>query len=119
MQHLMQVMPASPKAFEVAKRSVLSQLSTQRVVREQILFDYEKANRKGLDYDIRKEIYAQTQRLSLDDITDFHTQSLRSNPCNILVMGSKKHLDFQSLQNYGLVQEIGLEELFGYTKESS
>mgnify|MGYP002517354260 CR=1 FL=1 len=44
-------MPQSENAFEIAKQSVLTSLATERVIKESVLWHYLAAKNKGVDYD--------------------------------------------------------------------
>ena len=81
-----------------------------------ILFSYDLALQRGLDYDIRKEVYEQTQKFTLDDIAKFQQQYIKNKKFNVVLIGDKDKINFKELKSYGDVQEITLDELFGYEK---
>ena len=72
------------------------------------------AKRKGLDYDIRRSLYDEVQQMSLADVQRFHAQHIQSNQYNLLVLGSRDRLDIEGLSNFGEVEEIDFQTLFGY-----
>ena len=115
MRALIDSLPASQEGFEIAQQSILSKLRTERVIRERILFNYESAQRKGIDYDLRRDVYEQVQVFNLESIQRFHSDHVRNNPFHLLILGSRDKLDFNSLSAYGAVQEVSLDVLFGYT----
>jgi hypothetical protein len=69
-----------------------------------------------LDYDIRKDIYAQAQTMTLDDVEKFHNENISSQKFNVVILGSRDKLNFKDMQKYGKVQELTLDEIFGYEK---
>ena len=118
MQELLQQMPSSEKSLEIAKNSLINQLRTRRITREGILFSYENAKRKGLDYDIRRSLYDEVQQMSLSDVQRFHAQHIQTNKYNLLVLGSRDRLDIAGLSNFGTVAEIDFQTLFGYNSST-
>jgi len=45
---------------------------------------------------------------------DFHKNYIKDKPHNILLIGDRNNIDFEDLKQYGKVQELSLETLFGY-----
>jgi predicted Zn-dependent peptidase len=116
MMGLLQDFPKSQGGFEVARNSILNQIESERVTKSGILFNYESARRKGLTYDIRKDVYDQVQKFTLDDVEKFQREYLKDKNFNVVLIGSKDKINFKELQQYGKVKELTLDELFGYEK---
>ena len=114
MVDLMYNMPESPSSFSDAKNAILSNMRTKRTTKSGILFAYLNARKRGLDYDIRKDIFDGVQQLEMKDIIDFQKQKVKDKPFVICVIGSKDKLDFEALSAYGQLQELSLEQVFGY-----
>ena len=114
MEALLNDMPLAEANFSTAKTAIRSNIAADRVTRENILFSYEAARRLGLDYDIRRDVYAQAATLTFDDLKRFQQQNVRQKPQAVLVIGSKDRLNFKELARYGTVKELTLTELFGY-----
>lgn len=113
---LMKNFPRSENGFEVAKSSIMNRIESQRITKTGILFNYESAVRRGLDYDIRKDIYAQAQTMTLDDVEKFYNENINNQNFNVVILGSRDKLNFKDMQKYGKVQELTLDEIFGYEK---
>ncbi|MEL7144958.1 MAG: insulinase family protein, partial [Bacteroidota bacterium] len=107
-------MPKSESALQIAKKSILSNMESQRTTKASLLFSYINAQRRGLDYDLNRDIYRDVQNMSLEDIEAFQEKYIKGQNYNIMVLGSKDKLDFKALSKYGDVKELSLEELFGY-----
>ena len=75
---------------------------------------YERAKRHGLDYDLRRDVYASTQKMTFDELKKFQLAKVRGQNQVILVIGSKDRLNFKELAKYGQVQQLTLKEIFGY-----
>ncbi|MBZ4188335.1 M16 family metallopeptidase [Niabella beijingensis] len=114
MNELIATLPRSDKSFESAKASLKNDLETDRITNEGILFSYLAAQRKGLDYDIRKEKYDQLGKVGFTDIQAFHQKELSGKPYTYCVLASDKKIKTDDLQKIGTVKTLSLEELFGY-----
>jgi predicted Zn-dependent peptidase len=111
---LMDDMPESEITFDAAKNSLLNQIQTTRTTKTSILFDYLNAKKRGLDYDIRKDVYGQVPGFSLKDIKEFQEKNVKGRTHTILVLGDKDKIDMKILEKYGKVKTLTLEEVFGY-----
>lgn len=114
---LLQNFPRSDNGFEIAKKSLLNQIESERITKTAILFNYESAKKRGLNYDIRKDIYEQAQKSTLDDVEKFQAEYLKNTNYNVVLIGNKDKINFKELQKYGKVQQLTLDEIFGYEKE--
>lgn len=114
MQALLTDMPSAEANFTNAQQSIRNSIATERITKSAILFDYERAKRLGLDYDIRKDIYESAHSLTLADVQEFQNQFIKGKNQAILVIGDKNRLDMKALEKYGKVQQLTLKELFGY-----
>ncbi len=58
-------------------------------------------------------------KLSLQDIKNFHANHMKSKNWNIKVMGSKSKINMDELRKYGKVVELTQKDLFGYEAEKT
>ena len=107
-------MPSSEVTYNSAKDNLIQKINTERITKAGILGSYLSAQKLGLDYDIRKDIYDKAQSLSLDDIQKFQQEHVKGSKYTILVLGDKNKLDTKALEKYGTVRYLTLEEIFGY-----
>ncbi|UYZ61565.1 M16 family metallopeptidase [Hymenobacter weizhouensis] len=114
MSTLLNDMPVAEANLQIAKQSIRNSIATERITKSDILFSYERAKRLGLDYDLRRDVYEQTQNMSFDDLRKFQQARVKGQPQTILVIGSKDRLNFKELAKYGQVQQLTLKEIFGY-----
>ncbi|MDX5349067.1 MAG: insulinase family protein, partial [Hymenobacteraceae bacterium] len=114
MQALLNEMPEAAANFENAKDAIRNSIATDRITKSSILFDYERAKKLGVEYDIRKDIYESTNTMTMEQLRDFQNKLVKNQPQAILVIGSKNKLNFKELQKYGKVKQVSLKELFGY-----
>lgn len=116
MQKLLMEFPKSENGFEVARKSILNQIESERITKAGILFNYESARKRGVDYDLRKDIYDKTQKFTLNDVSKFQQDYIKGRNFNVVLIGSKDKINFKALQRYGVVRELTLDEIFGYEK---
>ena len=107
-------MPASQTSFDVAKKGVLTQLSTERVKRTEYFDTYFDAKDLGIDYDKRQKTYEQLQSITLQDIIDFQQQNVKGLHYRSVFAGDPKGLSNEELQRLGNVKTLTAHEVFGY-----
>ncbi len=113
---LLQNFPRSENGLEVARNSILSQIESERIRKAGILFNYETARRRGLDYDIRQDIYEEVKTFTLEDVAKFQEEYLKDKKFNVVLIGDKEKINFKDLAKYGTVKQLSLDEIFGYEK---
>ncbi len=114
MEALLTDMPVAEANLEIAKNAIRNSISTERITKGNVLLSYERARRLGLDYDLRRDVYASTQKMTFDELKKFQTTKVKGQNQVILVIGAKDRLNFKELAKYGAVQQLTLKEIFGY-----
>jgi predicted Zn-dependent peptidase len=114
MNELLNELPQSDKAFATAKTSIKNDIETERITRDGILFSYLAAQRKGINYDLRKDQYQAISKMGFADIEKFHQQELANKPYTYCVVASEEKVKEEDLKKMGEVRKLGLEEIFGY-----
>ena len=114
MIELLTVMPESQQTFENAKKAILEKIESERITKTRVFFNYLDAQRKDLDYDIRKDIYTKMKDMTFADLKAFHAKYISGKKFNIAVVGDKEKLDLKALEKYGNVKELSLAEIFGF-----
>ncbi len=114
MFNLINKLPESPQAFDIAKQAILNKIESERITKAGVLYNYLSAEKKGIDYDIREQIYKEVKTMDFDKLLGFHNKYIKDKPHNILLIGNRNNIDFKNLKKYGEVKEISLETLFGF-----
>ena len=114
MQNLLTDMPLADANFQNAQAALRNSISTERITKADILFDYERAKKLGLNYDIRQDVYQSANTMTFDQLQEFQQKYIKGQPQVILVIGSKDRLNFDALKKYGKVKQLDLKTLFGY-----
>ena len=111
---IMDSFPQSQGAFDIARQSLTKKLQSQRTLRENVLFAYRNAIRRGIDYDIDERIYNALPSMTLQDIVRFEQQNIANKPFRYIILGDEKELDMKSLEKLGPIKHLTTEEIFGY-----
>lgn len=115
MMDLINNMPASEEAFNIAKGAILNKIESERITRSGVLWNYISAQDKGLDYDVRSDIYSQVKGMTYENLSSFHNKFIKDQKYITVLVGSRDKINFEALKAYGEINEVGLDELFGYT----
>lgn len=111
---LMNKIPEAEISFEAAKQSILKNLETDRIMKNELFWTYLENNDIGIHYDYRKDLYNRIQKMTFDEVRDFFTSNIKGKKFTVLVLGNRKEIDFNSLYNYGEVTELKLKDIFNY-----
>ncbi len=114
MDELHNELPMSEKLFETAKISLKNSISTSRTTKSAILFAFLKAQKQGIDYDIRSKTFSNINNFTLEDLKSFHSKYYSNKPFTISILGDNTKLPASDLSKLGNVKKLSLEELFGY-----
>jgi hypothetical protein len=107
-------MPQSPKAFDIAKENMITNLRTERILRESILWSYISDSEFGYTYDRRKDIFEQVPNFTLEDVIAFQEEYVKNRPYTYCILGDSKDLDLKSLEKIGKITKLTKEDIFGY-----
>ncbi len=105
---------SSETGFEVAKKAVLNQIESQRISNSEVLDRYIRHQDLGLTTDRRQLIYQEVQNMSFQDLITFQKKYTSNKQHNITLIGHRENIHFENLAQYGIVNELNLEQLFGY-----
>jgi predicted Zn-dependent peptidase len=114
MNSLLNDLPTSEQGFELARTSQKKDIETQRFTEDGIVFAYLEAKQKGLDYDQRKNEYQELDKLTMNDVKQFHVQEVANKAYTYCVVANDKKIKMDDLQKEGTVKVLSLNEIFGY-----
>lgn len=107
-------MPESEPAFNLAKESLLARLRTDRIIGSGIFNSYLDARDLGLDTDMRKVLFDEVQKLTLADVKAFQEKWVKGRTYTYCVLGNEKEIDMSKLSARGPITRVTTEEIFGY-----
>jgi predicted Zn-dependent peptidase len=107
-------MPVSQAAFDIAKESLDQRLRTQRIIKSRVLTSYISAQDKGIDYDRNRDLFEKVQNMTLEDVEKFQQEWIKGRTYHYGILGDIKALDMNKLKSIGPVTTLSKEEIFGY-----
>ena len=111
---IMNELPASENAFNIAKEGLTKQLASLRTTKMGIISKWHSMKELGLDYDLNQRIYEGLGKVSLQDVVNFEKANMADKPLRYLILGDEKELDVKSLEKIGSIRRLTTEEVFGY-----
>ena len=107
-------MPVSPAAFELAKKAIESSIRTERIIKDDIAWSYINARDLGLDSDRRIAVFEALPSITLDDIVKFQQDNVKGRTYYYCVLGDPEDIDLEGLSKLGKVVMLTTEDIFGY-----
>jgi predicted Zn-dependent peptidase len=114
MNGILNTMIVDEKSFLIARESVLKSIQTERIIKSDIFMNWLKNKKLGIDYDIRKDYYLNTQKSDLKAVQEFFDQHFKEKNYSYLLVGNKNKLDLNALKKTGQFQELTLDEIFNF-----
>lgn len=107
-------MPVSEPAFDLAKKGLESRLRTQRIIKDDIAWAYINARDLGESTDTRKAVFEALPAATIDDVIKFQKDHVKGRTYYYCVLGDTKDLDLEALSKLGKVVMLTTEDIFGY-----
>ena len=114
MLELMNDMPEAEQQFKEAKKAALKQIASQRITKSSIFWNYQSLLKRGIDYDIRQDMYSDIENMTYEDMQNFFDNNVKGQNYSISIIGNKNDLDMKSLEKLGIIQEMDVDYLFNY-----
>lgn len=109
---LLNEMPQAENNFTDVKNALQKRMRTERYKFSDIFWAYLAAKKTGEDNDGKKELFESIPNYQLADVQNFFDNHVKNKPYYMIVIGSKEHVDFKTLEQFGKVKEVALEEIF-------
>jgi len=114
MQEIIENMPLSEAQIGQAIQSIQKKIETGRITKDGIYWSYLAAKDRGVDHDLRRDVYEKMKIATPKDLKNFHQKFVKGRNYTFLVLGSKESVDMDYLKTIGKVTELSLDEVFGY-----
>lgn len=114
MNELLTNMPELPRNLDLAKIQVKKDIQTERITQDNIIYNYLSAQQLGLADDARKKIYENVDKVTMEDLKNFHKNQLSGKPYTYAIVASEKKVSMDDMKKLGEVKKLSLEEIFGY-----
>ena len=107
-------MPVSETAFNIAKEALTTKYRTERITGRNILRSYQNARDMGITEPRSKKIYEKLPELTLEDVKNTQEKWVKDRTYCYGILGDIKNLDTDYLKTLGTVEVLTLEDIFGY-----
>ena len=107
-------MPVSQAAFDLAKQSLLQQLQASRTTGMGVINKYIDNRRKGLSEDRNIALYKALPDLTIDDIIAYQQSHIAGSTYTYLILGDPDDIDMDFLRSIADVEIVATSDIFGY-----
>lgn len=107
-------MPLAEKNFEIAKTSLDSKLRTSRITGISVISSYIAAQELGITEHRNKGIFENLESMTMEDLSKTQQKWIKDRTYIYGIVGDIQDLDINYLKTLGPVEELSLEEIFGY-----
>ena len=114
MHDIIENMPISETQIEQARQSVLKTIESERITRANVYWTYRNNKDRGIETDVRQAVYEVIKTTTTEHLYEFQQKYVKGRHYTFLVLGDRSKMDFEYLKSIGEVQELSLEEVFGY-----
>jgi predicted Zn-dependent peptidase len=114
MNELLNDLPNVEENIKYAREGIKKDIETERITQDGIIFNYLAAQQKGLNEDIRKDIYTAVDKIGYPELKKFHADNLANKAYTYCIVASDKKLNVVDMKKYGEVKILTLAQIFGY-----
>jgi len=114
LSQILEDMPVVPELIDQARLSIQKRIATERVRPDSIFWEMRRSHDRGFHRDLRKDMYERMSSIRPQELVDFQQQRVKGRPYTLLVLGDRNRIDFDFLHQQGKVEELSLEQIFGY-----
>jgi predicted Zn-dependent peptidase len=111
---LMNTNPSVEIQFNNSKNSVIKQISSDRIVRDNIYWASLNMKDLGFDYDYRKDVLAAIKTTNLTKFVAEFQKRISNKDFTTVIMGDKSKLKMEDVQEFGPIKELDLKAIFGF-----
>jgi len=106
-------MPLSETSFRLAQEQLISNLRTQRIRDADIIWNYLNAKRMGHNEDIRRQLFNDLPKLTLENVKAFNEKHIKNQPKTYVILGNENNVDFEEVERlFGPVTKLSRDALF-------
>ena len=106
-------MPESQAAFDLARNGLEARLRSERVIKDAIAWAYLGAKRLGLDREERETVYNALPDITLEDVIKYQQDNVKGATYYYGILGDPADLDLDALAKIGRVVMLTTEDIFG------
>ena len=110
----MESLPGTADDVQFVREDQLRRYEAERITGPDIFRSYERLRRRGINHDVRKDMYTTAQGMTMDGLRAFFDENIRGRGVCMLVVGNREHIDMEALATFGDVVELEPRYLFNY-----
>lgn len=107
-------MPRSESALDLAKKNLESRIRTERILNTSIPLNYLAGKRLGYDYDRRRDVFDALESTDFDTLEKFQKENVKGRVYNYGILAKPENIDIEALKKLGKVVILTTEDIFGY-----
>ena len=107
-------MPESESALQLAKDGLESRLRTERTIKDDIAWAWINNQRMGIDYDMDKKVFEALPEFTLTGVTSYQLANVKDRKYVYAILGKIEDLDMDKLRGLGRVVILTTDQLFGF-----
>lgn len=111
---IIEEMPLSQNAFDLAKQGMEARLRTERFIKENAAWVYIGCQRLGLKNDWHKTLYEALPSMTLETVSDFQKNHVKGRKYHVGILGDPNDLDLDYLRKHGKVVMLTTEDIFRF-----
>jgi predicted Zn-dependent peptidase len=114
-QHILENMPVSVVQMENARQSIIRQIAASRINKADLYWSARLNQMRGYpNHDLREDVYQTLQAATPETLKAYQEKYIKGRHFTWLILGDRERVDFKYLRSIGKVEELTLEEVFGY-----
>ncbi|MCQ2374632.1 MAG: insulinase family protein [Salinivirgaceae bacterium] len=107
--------PSDSDLFESRRDMILHHIETERIIPPKLYRSwYHSEILYNIDFDARQVKYNLARSITFNQFKHYFRTHVAQHPQSILLVGNKKNLDLKSLEQFGKVEEVSVEDVIGY-----
>lgn len=114
MFNIIEQMPVVEAQIESARQSLIKQIESERIPPANIYWEALSNWDLGHDGDLRRPLYHRMKETTVSDFLQFHQNYVKGRSFHLILMGSREQIDLSYLDNFGELEELTLDDVFGY-----
>ena len=111
---ILDTIPQSEAAFDIAKQSAIKSLQTARTTKFSVLSTYYWAKKRGFDFDLNERVYNALPSVTLQDVVNFEKKNMANKTYKYIILGDENELDMKALEKIGPIHRLTTKDIFGY-----
>ena len=115
MNELLTTLPMNAEVFELAKKSLINQIETNRMEPSEYISAFDTREELGFGQ-IYPNIsnYNKLSSITMSDVAAFHKERVSGKPYTMAIVADRKLLSKEDLGRYGKVIELSIDDIFGF-----